>query len=119
MTTIVCRSVRLAAELSELTGPENTLMYPFSAGVDGEMMMDAWLTDTLRANAIDLVVYEPRFFVDPARYRDISPHTRFVVMASPGEEQQTQKALVCGACAVIDKPLVGRDVRGVLDLVSV
>lgn len=118
MTTIVCRSGRLAAELSELTGPENTMRYPSSDSDDGEEMMDSWLTDTLRANTIDLVVYEPRFFVDPARYRAISPHTRFVVMASPGEEQQIQRALVCGACAVIDKPLVGRDVRGVLDLVS-
>jgi hypothetical protein len=121
MTTILCKSPFLASELALHTGKESTLMFP-SVNTDGtdrpEDFPSRWLAECLLTNRVSLVLYEPRFFVDPSSFRALSPDTRFVVIASPGDEQNTQEALVCGACAVIDKPLLALDVCGVLSLVS-
>ena len=114
MTTILCRSAFLAEELARFAAPESTMAYSSGVPVSPEQ----WLSDCLRDNAVSLVLYEPRFFVDPARFRAISPRTRFVVLASPGEEEDTQTALVCGACAAIGKPLNAQEIRGVLSLVA-
>jgi hypothetical protein len=116
MTTILCRSGFLADELALVTGPESTLAYSRSAGRG--ISPEQWLSDCLRTYPVFLVLYETRFFVDPARFRAISPRTRFVVLASPGEEDTAQAALVCGACAVIGKPLNAQELQGVLSLVT-
>lgn len=63
------------------------------------------------------VVYEPSFFIDPAPFRIVSPATKFVVLGAPGDEQRTEEALRYGAAAVMHKPLVEGEVRGVLALV--
>jgi len=118
MTTIVCRSTRLASEITAISGSLKTLAYPFGGNPDKNVSPVNWLSECLRNNAVSVVMYEPQFFVDPAQFRSISPNTRFVVLSSPGDEQDTQTALICGACAVIDKPLTAQDVRGVLSLVS-
>lgn len=118
MTGIVCNSAFLASEIATLTGPENTLVYAPSGSPPMADSPNQWLSDCLRNNTVSLVLYESRFFVDPSPFREISPKTRFVVLSSPGEEQNVQQALVCGACAVIDKPLQAIDVRGILSLVS-
>ena len=119
MTTILCRSGFLAEELKRFTGPEPTISWPAGGETVGtEVSPEQWLSACLREYAVSLVLYEPRFFVDPARFRAISPRTRFVVLSSPGEEEDTQTALVCGACAAIGKPLNAQEVRGVLSLVA-
>lgn len=116
MKVIVCKSRLLATELALFTGVEETLV--FSSDENQASDLSQWLSVCLRKNIISLVVYEPLFFVDPSPFRLISPLTQFIVLSSPGDEQNTQTALVCGACAVIDKPLVEDDVRGVLSLVT-
>lgn len=119
MTTILCRSGFLASELARLAAPGPTMAYPAEDGSSGETVSpEQWLSACLREHTVSLVLYEPRFFVDPARFRAISPSTRFVVLASFGEEEDTQTALVCGACASIGKPLDAQEVRGVLSLVE-
>lgn len=119
MTTILCRSGFLAKELTRFTDPEPTIAWPGISETSGTgASPEQWLSACLREYAVSLVLYEPRFFVDPSRFRAISPGTRFVVLASPGEEEDTQTALVCGACAAIGKPLNAQEVRGVLSLVT-
>lgn len=114
MTGIMCRSGFLADELVSIAGTDGAIVFP--AGHNGPSP-DSWLGDTLRTRRVSVVFYEPSFFVDPARFRNISPDTRFVLLASPGEELLARTALRCGAAAVVDKPFDLRDVRGVLDLV--
>jgi hypothetical protein len=125
MTTILCRSGFLAKELARFAGPESAIAWPAGDETFGRpnaghptVSPEQWLSDCLREHNVSLVLYEPRFFIDPARFRAISPRTRFVVLASPGEEDDTQTALVCGACAAIGKPLNAQEVRGVLSLVT-
>lgn len=115
MTTIVCRSAHLASELASLSGAADAAICPNGSGSDSP---DVWLSRTLAKNSVSVVFYETSFFVDPAPFRTISPGTSFVVLAGPGEEQAARRAMVCGACAVIGKPLVQRDVDGVMSLVS-
>lgn len=111
MTAVLCRSAMLASELSAIIGAGDTAVFGGSDHV-------ARLLDCLRKNPVSLVIYEPLFFVDPSPFRAVSPGTRFVVLSAPGDEEKTRTALACGACAVIDKPLIAQDVRGVLALVS-
>ncbi len=118
MNTIVCRSQILASELVSLMAPEETLVFPSGGDAPNTPVLVKWLSDCLRTHRVNTVFYEPRFFIDPSQFRAISPSTRFIVLSSPGDEQNTQAALVCGACAVIDKPLLAHEVRGVLSLVS-
>jgi len=115
MMTIVCRSANLASELASLAGAADTAICPIDSVNDSP---DAWLSRTLSKNSVSVVFYEPSFFVDPAPFRTISPGTSFVVLAGSGEEQDARRAMVCGACAVIGKPLIPRDVDGVMSLVS-
>ena len=115
MIAILCRSACLASELAEMAGEKKTLAHatiPESAAVSPA----AWLEEALRSNSVSTVLYEPRFFVDPSAFRAISPKTRFIVLASPGEEDETRSALIHGASAIISKPVTAQDVRGALTL---
>lgn len=116
MTTIVCRSAFVAAELALMTGQDNAIVYT-GASSHGQSP-ESWLSLLLERNSVSVVFYEPSFFIDPAPYRTISPETVFVVLAGPGEEETAREAMVRGACAVIGKPLNSQDVSGVLSLVS-
>lgn len=115
MTTIVCRSSYLASELASLTGSSGSAICPVSGNCESP---EVWLSRTLANNRVSVVFYEPGFFVDPAPFRTISPATSFVVLAGPGDENDAHRAMVCGACAVLGKPLVPRDVDGVMTLVT-
>ncbi len=116
MTAILCRSALLAQELSAIIGAIDTLV--FGSGNQTTASAVPWLLECLRKNPVNLVIYEPCFFVDPSPFRLASPGTCFVVLAAPGEEEDARTALQCGTSAVIDKPVVAQDVRGVLSLVS-
>lgn len=116
MIALVCRSAMLAAELKSIIGSTDTVSFG-SGDEESVARSEKWLLDLIRRDPVSLVIFEPDFFVDPSRFRLASPKTRFIVLASPGEEDNARKALVCGASAVIDKPLVAQDVRGVLALV--
>jgi len=113
MTAILCRSQFLASELAGITGVDTQVLFPSSME-----KFETWFGKHLYDNEVSLVLYEPRFFVDPSPFRTISPLTRFVVLSGPGDEQSTQEALISGACAVIEKPLIAQDVYGVISLVS-
>lgn len=118
MITILCRSSCLASELSAIIGSEQTIVFPSGSGNISAQVLSEWLENCLRKYPVSAVLYETRFFVDPAHFREISPGTRFVVLSAPGDEPDTQTAIVCGACAVISKPISAQDVHGVLALVS-
>jgi len=113
MTTILCKSPFLASELSGFTGADTQAFCPQI--IDA---FESWFRKYLIENKVSLVLYEPRFFIDPSPFRTISPSTRFVVLSGPGDEQSAHTALISGACAVIDKPLIAQDVYGVISLVS-
>ena len=113
MTTILCRSHYLAAELAGITGTDTQVFCPQIHDT-----FEIWFGKHLSENEVSLVLYETRFFIDPSPFRTISPSTRFVVLSGPGDEQSTQTALISGACAVIEKPLIAQDVYGVISLVS-
>lgn len=117
MTTIVCRSPFLARELATLVGADSVSVYPAEPGAP-EVFRPEWLMRCLAENPVALVLYEPRYFVDPAPFRAASPETHFVIISGPGDERNALMALANGASAVIEKPCVARDVCGVLSLVS-
>jgi hypothetical protein len=127
MTLIICRSACLASELAGIAGSNEVLFYgtrePGSAiqekradpdEVDPEC--ERWLRERLLSGTVSLVLYESRFFVDPAAFRALSPATRFVVIGAPGDEQNTREALACGAAGAIEKPVDFGNARGVLAL---
>jgi hypothetical protein len=115
MTGILCRSHFLASEIASLSAPGSALVLPPAVPEEGAA---DWLSECLKANRVSVVFYEPLFFIDPAQFRRISPDTRFVLLAGPGDELSAREALVCGAAAVLDKPLEAQDVRGVLSRVT-
>ena len=116
MIAIVCRSAYLSSTLAGMLSGVRAVRYaPEGTGND----MRNWLTDTLKGNRISVVFYEPAFFIDPAPYRSMSPSTRFVVLASPGEESAGNDALAFGAAAMLAKPVEKNAVSGVFQLVSV
>ena len=116
MIAIVCRSAYLASTLAGILSGERVVRFaPEDTGHD----VRSWLSGTLMGNRISVVFYEPSFFVDPAPYRSMSPSTRFVVLASPGEESAGNDALAFGAAAMLAKPVEKNAVSGVFQFVSV
>ncbi|ULQ59930.1 hypothetical protein K7I13_00865 [Brucepastera parasyntrophica] len=112
MIAVMCRSALMVYELRTLLAERN---YCVLAGTDGMENHAEWLASRLKNTFITHVLYEPYFFTDPARFRILSPETMFIIMSSPGEERQTQKAFACGAGAVIHKPLVSDELFEVLN----
>jgi hypothetical protein len=113
MTSILCRSPFLASELAGIIGTDTQTIIP-----PMQEQFETWFGKHLHDNDVSLVLYEPRFFIDPSPFRIISPRTRFIVLSGPGDEQSTHSALISGACAAIEKPLIPQDVHGVISLVS-
>ncbi len=116
MIAIVCRSAYLASSMSAMLSAEQALWHvPDDTHTDP----GAWLSAALLENRVSVVFYEPSFFVDPAPFRRMSPSTRFVVLAGPGEESAGNDALTLGAAAMLAKPVEKKAVNGVFQLVSV
>ncbi|HNY15886.1 MAG TPA: hypothetical protein PK542_09270 [Treponemataceae bacterium] len=118
MIAVLCKSACLASEIQSAAGAEQTVSYAMDASGSNAEGYAPWLEDCLKGNAVSAVFYEPSFFVDPARFRAIRPTTRFIVMTSPGEEEEARRALSCGAGAMLEKPAAPKDIRSVLSLVS-
>lgn len=118
MIAVLCKSACLASEIQAAADAERTVSYAMDATGSNAEGYASWLEDCLRDNDVSVVFYEPSFFVDPARFRAIRPTTRFVIMTSPGEEEEARRALSCGAGAMLEKPAAPKDIRSVLSLVS-
>ena len=118
MIAVLCKSAGLASEIQAAAGSERTVSYAMDASGSNAEGYAPWLEGCLRDSAVSVVFYEPFFFVDPARFRAIRPTARFVVMTSPGEEEEARTALSCGAGALLEKPVALKDIRSVLSLVS-
>lgn len=116
MIGILCRSTYLSSFIAKRSGMRSTVL-PEDRTVGGMMPAKNWLVACLTESDVSVVLYEPRYFIDPSCFRQISPRTRFVVLSGPGEEAQAKKALSCGACAILSKPVDERDLEGVLSLV--
>lgn len=114
MIAIVCRSEHLASSIAGMVPVEHAQWYAQGVREEGEK----WLAALLSKKQVSVVFYEPFFFVDPAPYRIISPSTRFVVLASPGEESEGVRSLSCGASAFLGKPVDESSLHGVFQLVS-
>lgn len=110
MIMVICRSKLFYATLKALSG----------AGEIKRLDTDdlAVITARIASEKPVVVVYEPSFFIDPAPYRLVSPATKFVIVGAPGDEDRTGEALRYGASAILHKPLVEGEVRGVLTLVG-
>ena len=118
MIAILCKSACLASEIQAAAGAERTVSYAMDSSGSNAEEYAPWLEGCLRDNTVSVVFYEPFFFVDPARFRAICPSARFVVMTSPGEEEEARRALSFGAQAMLEKPVAPKDIRSVLSLVS-
>jgi hypothetical protein len=112
MTAVLCASPFLADELARHTGVESTLVYRDDASPE------EWLFACLGREDVSLVLYESRYFVDPAKFRSAHPETSFVLIASLGDDDYADEALRCGARAVLHKPLDLGELPGVLALVQ-
>ena len=116
MIGILCRSAYLSSFIAERSGMSSAVP-PGDSTSGGAMPAKNWLVSCLTERDVSVVLYEPRFFIDPSCFRRISPRTRFVVLSGPGEEAQARKALSCGASAILSKPVDERELAGVLSLV--
>ncbi len=116
MIGILCRSTYLSSFIAERSG-QGAAVLPEDRTASGMMPAKNWLVSCLTERDVSVVLYEPRYFIDPSCFRQISPKTRFVVLSGPGEEAQAKKAMSCGACAILAKPVDERDLEGVLSLV--
>lgn len=114
MIAIICRSAHLASSIAGMLPFEQTLQYAPGTHEEGKQ----WLSSLLSNRRVSVVFYEPSFFIDPAPYRKISPSTRFVVLAGPGEESEGLRSLSYGASAFLGKPVDESSVHGVFRLVS-
>lgn len=114
MIAIISRSSYLASSLSCMLGTDAAVC-PASSD---NSRHHQWLSSVLVEKRVSVVFYEPGFFIDPAPFRKLSPATRFVVMASPGEEEAGINALSHGAAAMLGKPIDNNAVNGVFQLVS-
>ncbi len=114
MIAIICRSAHLASSIADMLPFEHARQYTPEAETDA----GTWLASLLSARNISVVFYEPSFFIDPAPYRKISPATRFIVVAGPGEEPDGIRSLSYGASAFLGKPVDESSVHGVFRLVS-
>lgn len=116
MIGILCRSTYLSSFIAERAGMRAAIL-PEDRTEGGMMPAKNWLVSCLTERNVSVVLYEPRYFIDPSCFRQISPRTRFIVISGPGEEAQAKKAMTCGACAILAKPVDERDLEGVLNLV--
>lgn len=101
MIQIVCKSNFLAQ------GVSNFLHSEFSPNSNHAICIDTSVDsfcNSFKENQTDIVFYESQFFVDPAPFKQINSSCFFVFIASPGEEEKAQKALISGAGAVLYKP---------------
>lgn len=114
MIAIICRSEHLASSIAGMLPREHAQWC--TPGMQEEP--GQWLASLLSQRPVSVVFYEPSFFIDPAPYRHISPATRFVVLASPGEESEGLRSLSYGASAFLGKPVDESSVHGVFQLVS-
>lgn len=89
MICIVCKSEFLAYQISSICMPhvkEAIKILPQSS-----------LLSTLTNRKVSIVFFDSNLFVDTAAFRKMSPNTRFIVIASTGEEKIAEKAVICGA----------------------
>lgn len=116
MKTIVSKSGFVASELARMSNDPDIAVFRPEAG--GICDAGEWLSSILSRNRVSVVFFDTAFFVDSSRFRAISPLTRFVALAGDGDEDDAERALVNGACAILGKPMCERDVSGVLSLVA-
>ena len=72
MIAVLCKSACLASEIQSAAGAEQTVSYAMDASGSNAEGYAPWLEDCLKGNAVSAVFYEPSFFVDPARFRELS-----------------------------------------------
>lgn len=116
MKTILAKSGFVASELARMANDPDVAVFMPEAG--GERDAGEWLSSLLSRHRVSVVFFDTAFFVDSSRFRAISPATRFIALAGDGEEDDAERALVNGACAILGKPMCERDVSGVLSLVA-
>jgi hypothetical protein len=116
MIAVVCKSACLAQELTAMAQDETVATFASEISPDADWK--GWLAETLAGGRVRAVLFEPRFFVDPAPFRAASPDSRFVVMCAPGDEGLARDALARGARAILEKPVDPKEFRSVLSLVS-
>lgn len=114
MIAIICRSAYLASAIAVMLPGEDVQRCTAATSAEGAR----WLAALLSGTTVSVVLYEPCFFIDPAPYRSMSPATRFIILAGPGEEPEGLRALSCGAAAFLGKPFDTSAINGVLKLVS-
>lgn len=68
------------------------------------------LLNTLIDENVRLVFFDAAVFTDTAVLRQKSPDTRFVVIASIGDESLVEKALICGASDFLLLPFTEKGV---------
>lgn len=118
MTVLMCKSAFFSRELADLAGEKEIICFHDAEDTSETYTPEDWLSECLSRHNVTVVMYESRFFVDPAPFRRGSPNTRFVIISGPGDETNTEQAFVCGACAAIEKPITAQDVQGVMSFVS-
>ncbi len=108
MILVLCRSELFFETLKSFAAGESLTRFPG----DDLQAFAAEIAD----KKPEIVVYDPSYFVDPAPFRLVSPSTRFVVTADPGDEGRVGEALRYGAVASLGKPLVAGEATTVFAL---
>lgn len=114
MIAILCNSSFLSSEIALSVHPMCSMSFEQNNTSFPSYDYDIWLSHCLVANSVSVVFYESRFFVDPSRFRALSPNTRFILVSTNNEDSIIEEALVCGATAFLQKPLRMQEIHEVL-----
>ncbi|AGT44448.1 hypothetical protein [Treponema pedis] len=89
MICIVCKSEFLSSQIKKIC--ETHLNEIINETSFPELLK------TLSEKKVRLVFFDSEFFIDSAKYRKVSPETRFIVIARAGFEEKAAEAIRCGA----------------------
>ncbi|AIN94835.1 hypothetical protein [Treponema putidum] len=75
-----------------------------------KILPQASLINTLINENVRLVFFDAGLFTDTAIFRQRSPETQFVAVASIGDENLVEKSLICGAADFLLRPFTEKGV---------
>ncbi len=103
MICVFCKSQFLYSQIKEICS-----LYTNEEIVYSQSEED--FKNKLIANKINIVFFDSEIFVDSARFRSLSPKTKFIVIARSGFETLLEKAILFGASDFILCPCLEQEV---------
>lgn len=118
MNLVLCKSAHVAEEIKNLETMSGSVSYCSKDFAETGDTPRERLSALLRESSVQTVLYEADFVGSVTHFRQESPQTSFVVISGRGEEETAADELRRGARAILFKPVIENDARGVMSLVN-